>query len=322
MSELHAVYVKGGNYFDDVRLDLAASFAEQDKWLCDASKKRVRPSRIRNYGRLLLFASLKKSGLWNRMVDAGFVRYWFEEFSGFWRNVVQGRPLEIHDFHSLRFHYRREFNRMTSAKEYEWTSSVDHVLNWQNHEALFQVFHYAYRYACMPKNIQIMPRVMRRNDRVLEYGCSSAPSYSCWKRFFSHVPTSWVLADIGNHSFYYARYIHGRDESAATHLIKPDSFEDPLNGVEGKFDVIFINEVFEHLDQPVHIANYLIDRLNKGGRLVFDYIISDAKGLDTNAGKAQRDETMDVLGRRLKLLYGNMGDASRSTGLCIGQKIK
>ena len=87
MSELHAVYAKGGNYFDDVRLDLAASIAEQDKWLSDASEKRVRRSRIRNYGRLLLFAALKKSGLWNRMVDAGFVRYWFEEFSDFWRNV-------------------------------------------------------------------------------------------------------------------------------------------------------------------------------------------------------------------------------------------
>ena len=60
MSELHAVYAKGGNYFDDVRLDLAASLAEQDKWLIDVSKKRVRLSRIRNYGRLLIFASLKK----------------------------------------------------------------------------------------------------------------------------------------------------------------------------------------------------------------------------------------------------------------------
>ena len=50
--------------------------------------------------------------------------------------------------------------------------------------------------------------------------------------------------------------------------------------------------------------------------------ISDAKGLDTNAGKAQRDETMEILRRRLKLLYGNMGDASHSTGLCIGQKIR
>lgn len=322
MSELRAVFEKGGNYFDDIRLDIDASFIKQDEWLKDCGRKSVRLSRMQNYGRLLFFAILKKAGLWNRLVDAGFVRYWHEEFLSFWRNVLQGRPLGIHDFHSLRFHYRREFNRVTSAKEYEWSSSVVHVENWQLHEALFQVFHFAHRYALMPKNIQIMPRIMKRNTRVLEYGCSCAPSYACWKMFFSHIPTSWVLADIANHSFYYARYVYGRDEPVTTHLIKPASFEDPLNGIEGKFDVIFINEVFEHLDQPLHIANYLIDRLNDGGRLVFDYIISDAKGFDTNEGKVQRTETMGVLKKRLKLLYGEIGDASNSTGLCIGQKIK
>jgi hypothetical protein len=321
MTETCAVFAKGSNSLDDVRLDLDASFAAQEKWLENAGRRNVSKSRIRNYGRLVFFAIMKKIGLWNPLVGAGFIRYWLDEFLLFW-GVLRGRPLSVHDFHSLRFHYRLEFHRVTSSKEYEWSSSKIHVEHWQRHEALFQVFHYALRYALMPKNIQIMPRVMGQNSRVLEYGCSSAPSYSCWKRYFSHINTKWVLADIANHSFFYAGCVHGRDESVTTHLIKPAAFAHPLKGIEGKFDVIFINEVFEHLDQPLHIANYLIDRLNDGGRLVFDYIISDAKGLDTTEGKAQRAETIQVLNNRLKIIYGKIGDASHSTGLCIGQKIK
>jgi 2-polyprenyl-3-methyl-5-hydroxy-6-metoxy-1,4-benzoquinol methylase len=140
--------------------------------------------------------------------------------------------------------------------------------------------------------------------RILEYGCGIAPMYRTWRRFFAHIPTRWVLADIPGFPFHYARQVHGADAGVRFVTITPERFADPLQGVEGQFDLIILQEVFEHLDEPLRLAGYLVDRLAPRGLLHFDYIESDATGLDTPAGLEQRRETLKYLKSRLEIVEG------------------
>ena len=86
------------------------------------------------------------------------------------------------------------------------------------------------------------------------------------------------------------------------------------------FDLIIIQEVFEHLHNPRYIAEYLIKRLKVGGMLYFDYIRSGAKGLDTPAGLQQRIETLEYLGEKLDIIYGKFEVSDSSLAGCVGVK--
>ena len=73
-------------------------------------------------------------------------------------------------------------------------------------------------------------------------------------------------------------------------------FDNPFNLIKTKkFDIIIITTVFEHLDEPLIVAKELHKHLNKGGVLLFDYILSDAEGLDTVKGLEKREETLKFL---------------------------
>jgi hypothetical protein len=68
-----------------------------------------------------------------------------------------------------------------------------------------------------------------------------------------------VLADIPGFSFHFARHALGREAEAELPVI--EDFDNPLAAVEGEFDLIIVQTVFEHLDSPRLIAEYLLDRL-------------------------------------------------------------
>lgn len=103
-------------------------------------------------------------------------------------------------------------------------------------------------------------------------------------------------------------------------MITEERFDDPLATIQGKFDVIVIQEVFEHLHKPLHIAQYLIDHLKRGGIFFFDYIKSDATGLDTLAGLEEREMTLDFLYKALEPLAKSWPNPKKSVGLIVGKK--
>lgn len=43
-----------------------------------------------------------------------------------------------------------------------------------------------------------------------------------------------------------------------------------LTNSNEKFDYIFLNHVFEHLDNPVGVLKDLVSRLNKGGKIIIE----------------------------------------------------
>jgi SAM-dependent methyltransferase len=311
-----AIHLPGGNFLDDVRLDIVASHEVQSEWLEAVEKRSVRRSRIVSTRTSLALAAAERAGVLDALVEGGFRRAWFEEFRDYWQNALGGRPIGVPDFHQLRFHYRRGAQLTTALS---WRDGAEHLKNWQRPENLASTFQLVHRSARMPKPAaHLLPRIMRRDTRGLEYGCSLAPFYRSWRAFHSHVPMAWVLADIPGFPFHFARHAYAHDAEASFVLI--EQLDDPLAGVEGTFDLIIVREVFEHLDRPRAIAEYLLDRLSPGGLMLFDYICSDATAHDTPAGLAERTATLDFLGNALEIVDDDFHVDDRSLGACLGRR--
>jgi len=315
-----AAHLENGNYFDDMRIDIAASFKTQDEWLLERQRwvKSVRRNILLNYADLAMLVLLRKLGMWEALVTSGVVRGWFDEFLVYWREVLNGRPLNLVDFHHLRFHYRTHIQHMDDLS---WQDAAQHLANWQRPSNINYIFAFTIKYALQPFRYRGLPGLLKKGMRVLEYGCALAPMYRTYRRYLNHIPAQWVLADIPNFPFHFARHLYARDKEVAQFVtIAEDRFDDPLKDVEGPFDMIIIQEVFEHLDRPLAIAGYLVERLKPGGYLLFDYVKSEGVGLDTAAGVAERMEVLEYLNGRLEMIQGDFKVTEESVGLCVGRK--
>ena len=102
--------------------------------------------------------------------------------------------------------------------------------------------------------------------------------------------------------------------------VSEEMFDDPLRNVHGKFDIIIVQEVFEHLHAPLHIAEYLIERLKVGGLLSFDYALTKGFGYDTPISIEQRHDTLKFLEKHLKFIYGDFLNDDQKLGSYIGIK--
>jgi SAM-dependent methyltransferase len=312
-----AVHLPGGNHFDDVRLDLSASYAEQDRWLAGIEKTSAARRRFRTGAARALYR-VEPYRVREALVNAGLRRRWFEEFREYWESVLQGRPLTVLDFHNLRFAYRLRA-QTDSSEQLSWERWEDHLANWQQPQHLFQTFEFVYRSGLHPAwEGTTLFALLKPGWRVLEYGCSIAPMYRTWRTFLGHVSSRWVLADIPGFAFHYARHLYGPD--AEVTLATVQDADDPLRGVEEPFDLIIAQAVFEHLDRPRHLAEYLLERLRPQGFLWLEYSITDATGLDTPAGQAERLETLRYLSERLDVVQGELRVDERSLGTTICRK--
>jgi SAM-dependent methyltransferase len=277
----------------------------QDEWMEERRKNKtsVRRNILVNYAGLALLVLLKRMNLWETVVTTGLKRRWFDEFLDYWRNVLGGARIGIAGFHQLRFHYRQCVHARNYDKQFSWNDEAEHLRNWQATDNIYLLFNGVAGCAVTPFRSRHLPRLLKRGARVLEYGCSMAPMYRTYREYLSHIPAQWVLADIPNLPFHYARHTYARDSEVEQFVTITEAlFDDPLRNVEGDFDLIIVQTVFEHLHKPRHIAEYLVNRLRGGGHLLFDYIESNGMALDTPSGVQERAATLEYLFDNLEVV--------------------
>jgi SAM-dependent methyltransferase len=296
-----AVHLDGGNFFDDMRLDIGASHATLDAAPVVPSQHRALPAILGWIG-FGWNAVMQKLRLQEFLIVTGIRRAWFDEFHAYWQGVLGGRPLQVMDFFMLLHDYRR---RQQHTKELAWNSPDEHVGNWQSTTELFSTFTYARNQALRPIIGLALWKHIKPGSVILEYGCSLAPYYNTYRQFFAHRNCRWTLADIANFPFHYAKQRYRGDAGVTLRTIGTSDFRDPLRSTD-LYDVIILTTVMEHLDDPIHVTNYLLDRLKPGGLFVFDYIISEGKGLDTPQALAMRQECLTGLLPRLEVLEGKV----------------
>jgi SAM-dependent methyltransferase len=309
-----ALHFEGGNYFDDMRVDIARSHECLDR--LERFPISIARSRLRNVAALYLTALAIRLRVHEFLITSGIRRGWLDQFYRYWSENLGGRPFwNTVDFF-LQTHEYRKRQQYTHAT---WDGPAQHVAHWQQPGELYATFHHVRKAATRPIVARAFWKRVTPGMRILEYGCSPAPFYHCYREFYSHLRCRWVLADLPNYPFHYARYLYRNDAEVDFVVITAERFSDPLAGA-GEFDAIVITTVLEHVDDPVFVVEYLLDRLKPGGLLVFDYIKSEALGRDHPRALAEREACLYRILARASVVHGSVADLTGSIGLCIAEK--
>ncbi|MEA3208163.1 MAG: hypothetical protein QOE70_1220 [Chthoniobacter sp.] len=241
---------------------------------------------------------------------------WFERFRRYWGKVLGGRPLwGVEDFYFLRNIYRMRFQ---SATVPDTTDAGVHLETWQRPEVLSHLFHSVYKESLNNELRLLRPmHALHRGpvQTILEFGCGSAPITTTLCEF--QPPRGEVrawISDIETVPFHYAAHTLAPFRNVQAVPLRAETrFRFPL---EKKFDAIFCMTVLEHLQEPLAIVEHLRELLAPGGLFFFDYVKSDASGLDTKAGLEQRPAVLAYAREHFRILHGNL-DENRSIGLTI-----
>jgi 2-polyprenyl-3-methyl-5-hydroxy-6-metoxy-1,4-benzoquinol methylase len=310
-----ALHLEGGNYFDDMRIDISESHRRLAN--LTTTPKTIKQPKYRNILKLYLTGLGLRFGIHEFLIVNGIRRRWLDDFRNYWSGILNGRPFwNTLEFFLLLHDYRK---RQQHTSQLEWDDPARHLTNWQHPNQIYSTLHSVRKVATRPIVGLNLWRKIPKDARILEYGCSLAPFYYCYREFFAHLDCQWVLADIPNFPFHYAKYLYRNDAEVEFITINAEDFQNPL-AKAGQFDVIILTTVLEHLDNPLFISEYLLNRLKPGGLFVFDYIKSEGIGLDHPNALEMRVECLNTILEKTQLIYGKIEDINKSIGFCISRK--
>jgi SAM-dependent methyltransferase len=298
------------NRYDDFQPDLTFLLKQQDAKLLPPDPDASSGDGLGFVGvlasmlRLYALGALVKSGLQRRLVYANLRLGWFHEFQRYWVEELGNRPLHPHDFFFLAGVYRQRLQTIhfESIENAALASDEKHLEAWRDPRVVHHLFAHAYRFALSPLRVHPFVRWIPRGGRIAEYGCGVAPMLTALARHYRHLSLRLVGADIPHLLFHYARWKFRHDRFVALVPIAPDD-DEPL---AGPFDALFCLETFEHLPRPLATARHFHRILKPGGYLIFDYIRSDATGLDTATALRDRIPTLEFILDRFDVVQGHV----------------
>jgi SAM-dependent methyltransferase len=292
------------NRYDDFRPDVPRLLEEQDARLPAKPPGARSGHGLGPLGRLASRLRLGALGLlvlsgWHRALMYSNLRLdWFEEFQRYWVEELGNRPLHPHDFYYLYGVYRQRLQSM----EPDLASDASQLASWRDHRIVYYLFSHTYRQALSPLRVQRFARFLPRQGRVAEYGCGTAPITTALARYYCHLDLELVVADIPHVLFHFVRW-RFRDTPYVTTLpIRPD--DDAT--LPGRYDAIFCLETLEHLPRPLAALGHFHTVLRPGGMLIFDYIRSEATGLDTPAALRDREPALRFIADRFEPVEGRI----------------
>jgi 2-polyprenyl-3-methyl-5-hydroxy-6-metoxy-1,4-benzoquinol methylase len=280
------------NRFDDFRPDVAALLRVQDSQLAPPDPEARSGTglgllgRAAGLARLYTLGAAVRLGLHRRLVYANLRLDWFDEFQRYWVGELGNRPLHPHDFYTLLGIYRQRLQTIEFAQlqDPEAASDSGHLEAWRDPRLVYYLFAHTYRHALSPLRVHPFVGWIPRGGRVAEYGCGAAPIVVSLARWYRHLDLQLTAADIPHLLFHFARWRLSRYPFVRSVAIRPGD-DEPLSG---EFDTIFCLETLEHVPRPVRVLEHIHRVLAPGGHLVFDYIRSEATGLDTLAALRDR----------------------------------
>jgi 2-polyprenyl-3-methyl-5-hydroxy-6-metoxy-1,4-benzoquinol methylase len=297
------------NFYNNLAVDINRLHAEIDKKLINTKGRRVSASL--GIVRFLTIKVLLKIGLFERLVDTGIIRGWFEIFKSYWLIELSGRPISVHDFYFLLCSYRVKFQDIEVA---ESSNSKEFCYAWQRQENLYSTFNAVYKNALNPTLAYGYLKYIRKGSAVLEYGCGLAPITHSFVKYFSYKNLDFSVADIKGFPFHYAKYYL---DGYGVKYYNIDPYA-PVK-FNNKFDAIFLITVLEHLPNPDEVVTQLTNVLERGGILFFDYCKSNGTGLDTKESVLKRKFVLDYIMENYKLIKGKISFDS-DMGLTVASK--
>ena len=296
------------NQFDDVRLEVQRLLEDQSKRLpphdptARSGDGLGVSGRIRALARLYWTGALIKTGLHRRLVYANLKLDWFYEFQDYWMKELGNRPIQPHDFYFLHGVYRQRIQDypVEDADTPPVLADEAHVKVWQDPRITYYLFAYQHKLALQPLRAYRFVKYIPRRGSVCEYGCGAAPIATSLVKYYPHLNLRITCADIPHMIFHYTRWKFRSCPFVRAVMIHPGN-DAPL---DEEYDTIFCLEVFEHLPRPLPVLQHLEACLKPGGHLVFDYVRSEGKGLDTAAGLRDRLKVLRYVSDRFTVIEG------------------
>jgi 2-polyprenyl-3-methyl-5-hydroxy-6-metoxy-1,4-benzoquinol methylase len=293
------------NKYDQIEIDIESLHQEIN------SNSSGRYSQLEHYNPRFNRLLLRKSWL-QKLIDSGLKREWFDEFREYW-SAIGGRPIFLHDFFYLYSNYRTKFQAVNVGEK---ATAQDFNNAWQDYRNIYSTFHYAYKLALHPYSYLEHENTLDKvkGGTILEYGSGMTPIITSLIKDRKNEYT-FVAADIKCFMYHYAKF-RLKQHGVKFYDIEPYKFPE----FQEKFDAIFVMTVMEHLPDPLNVIMELTSKLNPNGYLVFDYIKSDASGLDTKEAIEQRSDVLDFISSHYRIIQGNL-DKNNSMGTTVVQLI-
>ena len=109
----------------------------------------------------------------------------------------------------------------------------------------------------------------------------------------------WAISDIRGFTYAFAKW---RLRPHGVKFIDITPGESPPLG--GPYATILLMTVLEHLPNPTEVVGMLLDSLEPGGHLIFDYILGSGTGLDTREAIHERRAVLDLITSRCDIVHG------------------
>jgi 2-polyprenyl-3-methyl-5-hydroxy-6-metoxy-1,4-benzoquinol methylase len=275
-------------------------------------------ARAAGIARLYALGVMVKLGLHRRLVYANLRLDWFREFNEYWSGELGNRPIQPHDFYYLFGVYRQRLQTIhfPEIEDAALASNASHLAAWRDPRLVYHLFAHTYREALSPLRAYRFARYVGHGHRIVEYGCGTAPILTAFARHYRHRNLKLVGADIPHLLFHYARWKMRAMPYVTMVPIAPED-DAPLSG---RFDTVFCLEVLEHLPRPLPVLRHLHEVLTPGGYLVFDYIRSDGKGLDTAAALRDRIPALEFILEHFSVVEGHVTMDGEHVGPTVARK--
>jgi len=308
------------NKYDDVCLDVVQLLHEQTSKLSAYNPNTKSGDNlgflghIRSRLQLYLTGLLYKTGIYQRLIYSNIKLGWFYEFHDYWVNELGNRPINPHDFYFLLGVYRQKFQYVEVSDS---ATDEQHIKAWRDPRNIYLLFANQYKYALHPFSAHRFIRYIPKGGSMCEYGCGFAPISASLCKFWPYQNVKVTCADIPTIMFHFLRWKFRNKKFIRMLEISPSN-DEPL---DNEFDVIFCLTVFEHLPRPIPIIKHLHSKIKSGGYLIFDYIKSEAKGLDTSGALKDRNTVLQYILDNFKVIEGQISFDGRSVSTTVCKKI-
>lgn len=295
------------NYFDNIKLDITDIMNKVLK-----SKTEYSQSRFPKI-KLIFNIAILLTKMSRELVFSYISTSWFKDFNKFWVEILNGRPIDIVDFHFLRLLYRVKFQNI---KHFDGANDKNFLETWQKNENIYLLFGSIWKYA-KSAYLDFLPyfNLLPKSGKVLEYGCGIAPFTIGMKLYFPSRKYNYEISDIAQINFLYAIYRLSNYKNVNYHILEP---YDNLPKDKG-YSVIICQTVLEHIPNPLQVVQSFYNALKNGGILVFDYIKSGGDGLDSKKSVEEREKVLNFISNNFQVIKGNI-DVEKTVGLCIVKK--
>tara|TARA_B100000575_G_scaffold281687_1_gene272578 strand:+ start:285 stop:1184 length:900 start_codon:yes stop_codon:yes gene_type:complete len=294
------------NFFDNIQININKLFEDKN------TKKNITDLRRNIFLKFIVryaVAILYKFGFYERLINAGIILGWFNEFKEYWSSQLKGRPIYINDFYFLLGIYRVKYQELSVEKN---SSEQSFLESWQDNNSIYQLFGAVRRFSREPIYCYRYERWINSGDKILEYGCGIAPLANSLLKYSIKSKLSIAIADIKQINSHFAKW-------RLSNTVKYIDLLPYKKNITDKYDKIFLITVMEHLPNPLEVIMELKNSLNDNGLIIFDYILSEGTGLDTKEALDQRNDVLDYINDNFVITYGTL-NKNQSMGTTVIKK--